>query len=54
MKTLLEKLLEVDRPYAAFSFVNLYWEEISSKDIERLLNALATSKNEPAHIYQPF
>ena len=51
MKTMLEKLLKADRPYAAFSFVNLYWEEISSKDIERLLNALATSNNE-AHIYQ--
>ena len=51
MKTLLEKLLEVDRPRGAFSVVNLYWEEISSKDIERLLNALATSNNE-AHIYQ--
>ena len=52
MKTMIEKLLEVDRPYDVFSAVHLYWEEISSEDIERLLNCLATSKNESSDNYQ--
>lgn len=52
LKKLIDCLLNVGRPMAAFSVAHLKWKEIESDQLIRLLNEVPKSSNEPAGYYQ--
>lgn len=49
---LVDRLLEADRPRAAFQAGRMDWKEIETSRLKRLLGAVATSNAEPAGRYQ--
>lgn len=52
LKELIDRLLEVGRPRAAFSVAHVKWEEIESEQLTRLLHEVPVNGNEPAGHYQ--
>ena len=48
---LIDRLLEVDRPRAAFSIVRFDWEKVETSRLKRLLIAVATVDSEPVNSY---
>lgn len=48
---LIDRLLEVDRPRAAFSIVRFDWEKVETSRLKRLLVAVATVDSEPVNNY---
>ena len=48
---LIDRLLEVDRPRAAFSIVRFDWEKVETSRLRRLLVAVATVDSEPVSNY---
>ena len=51
LHTIIDRLLDVDRPRAAFSVVRLDFKEIESKSLVRLLKVMATNGTESAGHY---
>ena len=52
MARLVDRLLEVDRPRAAFDMAHLEWKLLDSPRLVRLLNEVATNDSEPSRLYQ--
>ena len=50
---IIDRLLEVKRPRAAFHAVHLDWREVETSRLKRLLIAVATVDGEPADWYRP-
>ena len=50
---IIDRLLEVKRPRAAFYAVHLDWREVETSRLKRLLIAVATVDGEPADWYRP-
>ena len=48
---LIDRLVEVDRPRAAFSIVRFDWEKVETSRLKRLLVAVATVDSEPVNNY---
>ena len=48
---LIDRLLEVDRPRAAFSIVRFDWEKVETSRLKRLLVTVATVDSEPVNNY---
>jgi len=49
---LIDRLLEVNRPRAAFHAVHMDWTEIETSRLKRLLHAVATTDSEPKGYYK--
>jgi len=52
LNELIDRLLEVSRPRAAFSAVRMNWNETETSHLRRLLRAVATTDTEPSSHYR--